>query len=96
MSVGDQILSGFSAQINRMFSPLKRRLFGANNETLDFIMDSFYKLSAEQRLGAIIGGSVFAVMLIGGIFIFYFSQVGSLENELNHSFNALHELRTKK
>lgn len=96
MAVLDQISLTISSQIKQILDPIKRRLFGANNETLDFVMDSFYKLSPEQRLGAIVGGSVLAVFFVFGVLFFYFSQVRALEDELNTSFNALHELRRLK
>ena len=88
--------------IDRLFAPIlgyyaqvsgvvKRKLFGANNETLDLIMDSFYRLSAEQRAAAIFGGGIFSVLLVTGVFVFYFASVQALEDELNESFNAIYE-----
>lgn len=93
-------LEEFSTQIRErvssLFLPMKRKLFGTNNETIDFLMDSFYKLSSEQRAATVFGGGVAAVFLTLGIFWFYFSRIAALEGELNRSFNMLHELRSLK
>ncbi|MCB9228109.1 MAG: hypothetical protein H6618_00710 [Deltaproteobacteria bacterium] len=72
------------------------RIFGVNNERLDFVMDSFYKLNPSHR-NAVLAG---IVSLISGfvtlaIFIYYM-QVSSLQNELNDTFNALNELKVLK
>jgi hypothetical protein len=73
---------------------LRARLFGANNEKLDFFMDSFYKLTPQQRNGVLAGivGSIgFFVLLVVW---FYFMQVAALKRDLSNSFAALHELQS--
>ncbi len=93
-------LEDISIQVKERFAslvkPLKQKVFGNNNETIDFLMDSFYKLSPEHRAGVVFGGGVAAVFLTIGILWFYFSRVAALEGELNRSFNMLHELRSLK
>ncbi len=74
----------------------RKRIFGANNEHLDFIMDSFYKLPPSQRnavLAGIIGGIILFVAAAVGL---YFSRVNSLKSELNETFSAIHELQGLK
>lgn len=48
MSAVDQL----RGQIQSIANILRARLLGANNERLDFLMDSFYKLSPPQRSAA--------------------------------------------
>jgi hypothetical protein len=88
-SISDQV----KAQVAPVLDIAKKRLLGANNERLDFVMDSFYKLSPSQQKAAIIGimGGV-AFVLMGALAI-YFSRISALETELNQGFTALEDLR---
>ena len=72
------------------------RVMGANNERLDFLMDSFYKLSPPQRTAALSGLIGVVGFFVFGAVILYFSQVGRLRSELNESFEALHEMQSLK
>ena len=89
-------LSSFTDQIRGQLSTgfgiLRSRVFGANNERLDFLMDSFYKLSAPQQ-SAVFAGLVGVVTLfVLSALVLYFSQVASLNRELSMSLAARHEL----
>jgi hypothetical protein len=75
---------------------VKTRFLGANNERLDFLMDSFYKLSPHQRTGALAGVVGFIGLFVLGAIILYFHQVSKLKSDLNNSIASLHELRTLK
>jgi hypothetical protein len=75
---------------------LRARLFGANNERLDFFMDSFYKLSPSQRTGALAGVVGAIALLVMLAVLLYFSQVNRLKSDLSNSFAALHELEALK
>ncbi len=69
------------------------RLFGSNNERLDFIMDSFYKLSPGQRNGAFaLGIGVITAFIISAFFL-YFTEVRILESELSESLSSLKDLK---
>ena len=92
MSIRDQLNTTFAKYIK----PIKSRLFGANNERIDFIMDSFYKLSPPQRNVAFTIGIACIVFLIVSAFILYFAEVRSLERELSQSVSSLQELRKFK
>jgi hypothetical protein len=92
MSIKDQI----SQNLNKYIRPIKVRLLGANNERLDFLMDSFYKLSPPQRNGVFAGGIALLALLILAAFALYFSEVRALESELSMSVASLQELRTYK
>lgn len=92
MSIKDQ----FNQSFGKYTKLIKTRLFGANNERLDFIMDSFYKLTPQQRNGVFaIGISVIAILILSA-FALYFTEVRSLESELSQSVAALQELRKYK
>jgi len=91
-NISDQI----RGQLQSGVSKIRSQLFGANNERLDFLMDSFYKLSAPQQsavFAGLVGVVGFFVLLALGL---YFSQVAGLKNDLNQSFAALHELEALK
>lgn len=92
MSLKEQV----SQTLNTYLKPLRIRLFGANNERIDFIMDSFYKLNPSQRNGILAGGVVIIGILILSAFALYFTGVKSLENELSQSVASLQELRRYK
>jgi hypothetical protein len=75
---------------------LRQKIFGVNNEHIDFVMDSFYKLDGPQR-NAVVGlivGAISAMVVAG--FSLYYVQVGSLERELDEVFIALNKVRDLK
>lgn len=83
----------FKGQFQTSVSVVRKRLFGANNERLDFFMDSFYKLSPNHRTGVLAGIVAFIGLLVLLAVLLYFSQVNRLKTDLNDSFAALHELQ---
>lgn len=90
-------LTGFVDQLRGQFQSganvVRSRIFGINNERLDFLMDSFYKLEPPQRT-LVFSGIVGAVgLFVFGAVMLYFAQVNRLRTDLNESFAALHELR---
>ena len=90
-NVGDQI----KGLMTPTFDTIKKKLFGANNERLDFFMDSFYKLSPQHQSGVIIGiCSALVLFMIVAVFV-YFTLVKGLERELDRGFNALQQLRAQ-
>lgn len=93
MSAVTVVADRFKGQIQTSLNAVRRRLFGANNEKLDFFMDSFYKLSPNQRTGVLAGivGCI-ALMVLGAVGL-YFMQVNRLKSDLSDSFAALHELK---
>ncbi|MFW7380539.1 MAG: hypothetical protein ACOH5I_17135 [Oligoflexus sp.] len=94
MSAFTNLTDRFRASISRGFDLIKRRLLGANNERLDFLMDSFYKLSPSHQTGVLVGLCAFLGIVVIMTFVFYMSRVNALENQLNQGFAALQELRT--
>jgi len=91
-----QYIEQLRGRLNLLLDQLRARVFGANNERLDFLMDSFYKLEPKERVGVLAGvaGAIGFVIVVA--FVIYFSQVGRLKSELNDSFAALHELQELK
>jgi chaperonin cofactor prefoldin len=91
-----QYLEQLKERVNLLLEQLRARVFGANNERLDFLMDSFYKLEPKERIGVLAGiaGAIGFVIIVA--FAIYFSQVNRLKAELNDSFAALHELQELK
>lgn len=86
----------FKGQFQSSFNAIRKRIFGANNERLDFFMDSFYKLPPNHQAG-VLAGIVAGIGLIVLLAVaLYFSQVNRLKSELNDSFAALHELQSLK
>jgi hypothetical protein len=75
---------------------VRKRIFGANNEHLDFVMDSFYKLAPPQRNGVLAGLIGAIVLFVSAAVGLYFSRVNSLKSELNDTFSAIHEISTLK
>lgn len=96
MSAIAGISDKFKGQLQGSLGRVRSRLFGANNEKLDFWMDSFYKLSPGQRTGVLAGmvGAIAGFVLVA--VALYFSQVNRLKADLSNSFGALHELQSLK
>ena len=88
----EKIRSLLDSLLERTFHPIRRRIFGVNNENVEFIIDNFYRLSSEQRMGVLVSGGV--ALVIGTLLIMalYFSALSSLDNQLSDSFEAKHRL----
>jgi len=96
MSVVATIADRFMGQLQGNVQLVRKRLFGTNNEKLDFLMDSFYKLSPNQRTGLLAATVAAIAMFVLGAVGLYFSQVSRLKVELSRSFASLHELQALK
>lgn len=96
MSVVATFADRLKDQIQVNLKVAQKRLFGVNNEKLDFLMDSFYKLSSNQRTAALAGSIGVVFLLVVMVFGLYFSLISHLKNDLSSSFAALHELQSKK
>ncbi len=93
-------LEDFQEKVRNQWSSftneLRKRIFGANNENLDLLVDSFYKLEPPQRNAVLAGGVALLGFLVFGFIALYFAQVSSLNRELNKRFDALYEIRELK
>lgn len=94
MSALQNVRDSIQSTISRGIEQVRRSLFGANNERIDFVMDSFYKLSPEHQTGVLAGVAGMLVVFVLGAFTIYFSRINALEDELNASFDALTEVRS--
>ena len=96
MSTFQNIAEQFKGYTNQVTSTVRRRILGANNERLDLLVDTFFKLAPQQRNLALAGGGlVIALLFFGGVAL-YFSQIRALGIDLNKRFDALDELRSFK
>jgi hypothetical protein len=73
-----------------------RRILGDNNEKIDFLMDSFYKLEPNQRILVMSGAGASLVGVVGIILSIYFSSAAAIENELDEGFDALYSLQAAR
>lgn len=80
--------------VSRSVDQVRRQLLGANNERLDFLMDSFYKLSPQHQTGVLAGAAGALLIFVLTAFGIYFSRIHALEEELNVGFEALQDVRT--
>ena len=88
--IKEQILG----KLAMLWSTAKKRLLGSNNERLDFIMDSFYKLSPNAQNFALIGVASSVGLIVILIISIYFSQIRVLERELSEGFEAMQQVRS--
>ena len=57
MSAIQGVLDQLNSSFSRVGDQVKKRVLGENNENIEFIMDSFYKLSPSQQSGVLLGVS---------------------------------------
>lgn len=93
MSALQNIRDQIQSSIARVVEQVRRSIFGVNNERIDFLMDSFYKLTPQHQTAAMAGAAGVLLVFVLGAFIVYFSRINALEDELNSSFDALQEVR---
>jgi hypothetical protein len=96
MSALEDFQEKLKNQWNSLTGEVRKRFLGANNENLDLLVDSFYKLEPPQRNAVIVGGVAGLVLVVFGFLALYFAQVSSLNRELNKRFDALYEIRDLK
>lgn len=92
MNVLAGVSDKFKGRVLGSLNVVRKQFFGANNEKLDFLMDSFYKLSPPQRAGVMAGVIGVITLFVLGAIALYFSQVARLKSDLSNSFASLHEL----
>ena len=90
------VLNAVVDKIDARLTFVKHRVLGENNERLDFVMDSFYKMEPRQKNFVLAGIVAAIVCFIAFAVFFYVAQIGSLETRLNESFAALNSLQEQK
>lgn len=88
----NKALSEFKSKFLSQIDYLKVRIFGQNNEKLDFLIDSFNKLESGQQKGVLAIGFGLVIGFVIMAFAIYFSYVSSLRHNLNESFTAIRQL----
>lgn len=96
MSQFENIISQVRAQWDQVQRQVQARLFGANNERLDLVMDTFNRLNQQQRTMALTGIGAGIFLLIAMAVGLYLGGVHSLQQDLEESFAALQEFDTRK
>lgn len=96
MSALEDIQDKLKNQWSVFTGEIRKRILGSNNENIDLIVDSFYKLEPPQRNAVIAGGIASLCVIVFGFLALYFSQISSLNRELNKRFDALYEIRDLK
>ena len=91
-SIQEKIKETYSSYLNI----IRIRIFGKNNEKIDFIIDSFYKLPPEKRTLSLAVAVVFALGLFVGVLSLYFERSNQLDNDLDISFKSYSQLQSKK
>ena len=72
MSGIDDLLEKAKGQWALVSGTVRKKIFGANNENIDILVDSFYKLEPPQRNAAIAGGIVGLFTIVVGFLALYF------------------------
>lgn len=88
------LFEDLKTKFDQMMERLGRKLFGPNNENLDFFVDSFNRLDNNQKI--VVGALSALVLFFSVIFVFwvYFAQVASLRSEMSRSFQAVQEIQS--
>ncbi len=91
-----EVTDRFKSIFQNQFNKVKVRLFGVNNENLDFLMDTFNKLNPNQQNAVLASGvgAIFFALIFA--FYFYYAQVSLLENQLAGAFKDLRDLKALK
>ena len=75
-------------------TPLRTALLGRQDERLDYIMDSYFKLSPEARVAALLGAAAVGVLLLAGIVLVYLAALSGLQDRLNDAFEATNKIQS--
>lgn len=77
----------------RLFEPLRAAVFGRQNERLEYLADTFFKLSPEARAGIVIGGIGGFFILIVSLILLYVAGLEALQSELDSAYSSINRLR---
>lgn len=90
----NQLIQKLQGYFQELLQKARLQVFGANNERLDFVLDSFNKLQPNQQRGALAGlGAFFFLFILMGIWMYNY-QINELHRELSESFAGLRQLRS--
>lgn len=77
----------------QVVQPVRNLVFGRQNERIEFVMDSYFKLPPEGRTAVLVGGFVLGVLTLIGLVAVYVGSLGSLQGRLDQAFEATNKLR---
>lgn len=84
------------SRLQQLFAPLRSAVFGNQNERIEFLMDSYFKLTPEWRSAVIVGGAFSGFIVIAAIISLYVAALGSLQNNLDQAFEATNQIKNLK
>lgn len=96
MSAFEDIQEKIKSSWANITGELRKKVFGSNNENIDLLVDTFYKLEPPQRNAVIGGGIALLGLLVFSFLALYFSQINALNRDLNRRFDALYEIKELK
>lgn len=73
--------------------PVRQAIFGRQNERIEFLMDSYFKLPPEGRTAALVGGFFLGTLFLIGIIALYLAALTGLQGRLDQAFEATNKLR---
>jgi hypothetical protein len=82
-----------SKGFSQLSAPLRTLVFGKQNERLEYVMDSYFKLPPEGRSAVIFGSIVLSIVLLVAIVTGYVAALGSLQSRLDEAFEAMNKLK---
>lgn len=82
--------------IANIFAPVRSAIFGRQNERIEFLMDSYFKLTPEWRSAVLVGGVFASALSVMGIVALYLAALGGLQERLDQAFEATNQLKSYK
>ena len=82
-----------SKRFANLTTPFRNLVLGRQNERIEFLMDSYFKLSPEGRTTVIVAGILAAILFVMVVIGIYIGALGSLQNRLDEAFAATNKLR---
>ncbi len=74
-------------------NPIRNLILGRQNERIEFLMDSYFKLSPEGRTTVLVGGILGGVVFVIAVIALYVMALGNLQNKLDQAFSSTNKLR---
>lgn len=82
-----------SKRLSALTTPLRHIILGRQNERIEFLMDSYFKLSPEGRTAVIVGGILASILFVILVIATYIMALGGLQTRLDEAFAATNKLR---
>lgn len=79
--------------LSNLFAPIRTALLGRQNERIEFLMDSYLKLTPEWRSAVLVGGIFLSILSLIGIISIYLAALGGLQGRLDQAFEATNQIK---